>query len=213
MSKRNSETAANGICALPVRHSSGDKGTKEERRPQPVAQGATKGGRAQPTTRVQFAADRNTPTTPPPQPHFSEHEDDLMRLTSTFNPLRGCDSDLPQYSHTPILPYSNTPSLRVTGFEHEDSLPDVAPRFALPPAQSRPRKRGTLHKGNVGGVGRTILGRLARAPSTPRSRGVIRTWRNTPTLQYSITPRGRIRRRGRERSALWTGERLALCSW
>jgi hypothetical protein len=30
-------------------------------------------------------------------------------------------------------------------FEHEDehSLPDVARRFALPPAQSRPRKRGS----------------------------------------------------------------------
>jgi hypothetical protein len=29
----------------------------------------------------------------------------------------------------------------------------------------------------------------------PATRGAIRTWRNTPTLQYSITPRGRIRGR------------------
>ena len=28
-------------------------------------------------------------------------------------------------------------------FEQEDSLPDVAPRFTLPPAQNRPRKRGS----------------------------------------------------------------------
>jgi hypothetical protein len=48
---------------------------------------------------------------------------------------------------------------------------------------------------------------------TPRTRGAIPNWRSTPTLppatlrvamragQYSITPRGRIRGRGRERSA------------
>src|SRR5258708_7002835 len=36
------------------------------------------------------------------------------------------------------------------------------------------------------------------APPT-RYAGAIRTWRSTPTLQYSITPRGRIRGRGRRR--------------
>ena len=44
-----------------------------------------------------------------------------------------------------------------------------------------------------------------KAPPTPRTRGAIPNWRSTPTLQYSITPRGRSRgrgrRRGRERSA------------
>jgi hypothetical protein len=44
-----------------------------------------------------------------------------------------------------------------------------------------------------------------KAFPTPRTRGAIPNWRSTPTLQYSITPRGRIRgrgrRRGRERSA------------
>jgi hypothetical protein len=34
---------------------------------------------------------------------------------------------------------------------------------------------------------------------TPRTRGAIPNWRSTPTLQYSITPRGRIRGRGRRR--------------
>jgi prepilin-type N-terminal cleavage/methylation domain-containing protein len=57
----------------------------------------------------------------------------------------GCSSDLGQDWNAPLDPK----------FEDEDSLPDVAPRFGLPPAQSRPRKRGTLHKKNVGGVGRT----------------------------------------------------------
>jgi hypothetical protein len=33
------------------------------------------------------------------------------------------------------------------------------------------------------------------APPTRYARA-IRTWRGTPTLQYSITPRGRIRGRG-----------------
>ena len=58
-----------------------------------------------------------------------------------------------------VLRHFRTPSLRAAGFEDDDedknSLPDVAPRFALPPAQSRPCKRGTLHKKNVGEVGRT----------------------------------------------------------
>jgi hypothetical protein len=43
-----------------------------------------------------------------------------------------------------------------------------------------------------------------KALPTPRTRGAIPDWRSTPILQYSITPRGRIRgrrRRGRERSA------------
>jgi hypothetical protein len=31
--------------------------------------------------------------------------------------------------------------------------------------------------------------------SMPRTRGAIPNWRSTPTLQYSITPRGRIRGR------------------
>ena len=49
--------------------------------------------------------------------------------------------------------------------------------------------------------------RALKAPPTPRTRDdAIPNWRSTPTLQYSITPRGRIRgrgrRRGRERSAL-----------
>jgi hypothetical protein len=48
-------------------------------------------------------------------------------------------------------------------------------------------------------------GHALKASSTPRTRGAIPHWRSTPTLQYSITPRGRIRgrgrRRGRERSA------------
>jgi hypothetical protein len=40
-----------------------------------------------------------------------------------------------------------------------------------------------------------------KASPTSRSRGAIPNWRSTPTLQYSITPRDRIRGRGRERSA------------
>ena len=44
--------------------------------------------------------------------------------------------------------------------------------------------------------------RALKAPPTPRTRDdAIPNWRSTPTLQYSITPRGRIRGRGRERSA------------
>src|SRR5260370_28213312 len=39
---------------------------------------------------------------------------------------------------------------------------------------------------------------VASAPPT-RYAGAIRTWRNTPTIQYSITPRGLIRGRGRRR--------------
>jgi hypothetical protein len=34
--------------------------------------------------------------------------------------LRGCNSDLAQYSNTPKFQYSNTPSLRAAGFEDED---------------------------------------------------------------------------------------------
>ena len=70
---------------------------------------------------------------------------------------------------------------------------------------------------------------ISSAPSAPPTRdaGAIRTSRNTPTLQYSITPRGRIRGRGRRRGqparrSLWSvgfklrwlaksGERSALC--
>ena len=40
------------------------------------------------------------------------------RPFSIPNSLRGCNSDLAQYS--------NTPSLRAAGFEDEDSLPDEA---------------------------------------------------------------------------------------
>jgi hypothetical protein len=40
-----------------------------------------------------------------------------------------------------------------------------------------------------------------KALPAPRPRGAIPNRRSTPTLQYSITPRGRIRGRGRERSA------------
>ena len=44
-------------------------------------------------------------------------------------------------NNIPVLRYSNTPLLRSPEFEDddEDSLPDVAPRFVLSPAQSRPR--------------------------------------------------------------------------
>ncbi len=41
-------------------------------------------------------------------------------------------------------------------------------------------------------------GKLKVLP-TPRTRGAIPNWRSTPTLHYSITPRGRLR--GRERRA------------
>ena len=46
-------------------------------------------------------------------------------------------------------------------------------------------------------------GRRGPSASRPADAGAIPTWRNTPLLHYSITPRGRIRgrRRGRERSA------------
>ena len=71
----------------------------------------------------------------------------------------------------------------MAGFEDEDddedSLPDEALRLALPPAQSRPRKRGTLHKKNVGGVGRT--------------KGLVSTLQPATRVQfrqaqYSVTP-------------------------
>ena len=39
--------------------------------------------------------------------------------------------------------------------------------------------------------------RLPPFEHLPRYAGAIRTWRSTPTLQYSITTRGRIRGRGR----------------
>src|SRR5580704_15682713 len=39
-----------------------------------------------------------------------------------------------------------------------------------------------------------------KAPPAPRPRGAIPNRRSTPTLQYSITPRGRIRGRGRRAS-------------
>jgi len=45
-----------------------------------------------------------------------------------------------------------------------------------------------------------------KALPTPRTRGAIPNWRSTPTLQYSITPRCRIRgrRRGQPaRRSLW----------
>jgi hypothetical protein len=42
---------------------------------------------------------------------------------------------------------------------------------------------------------------VAPSASPTRYAGAIRTWRSTPTLPHSITPRGRIRGRGRERSA------------
>jgi hypothetical protein len=53
---------------------------------------------------------------------------------STSNPLRGCNSDLAQYSNTPARNASRSdaggPSLRLAGFEDEDedddSLSDVA---------------------------------------------------------------------------------------
>ncbi len=43
---------------------------------------------------------------------------------------------------------------------------------------------------------------ISSATSAPPTRyaGAIRTWRNTPTLQYSITPRGRIRGQPARRS-------------
>jgi hypothetical protein len=43
--------------------------------------------------------------------------------------------------------------------------------------------------------------RALKVAPTPRMRGAIPNRLSTPTLQYSITPRGRIRGRGRERSA------------
>jgi hypothetical protein len=45
----------------------------------------------------------------------------------------GCNSQLPQYSNTPILQYSNTRSLRVAGFEDDDDDEDEGP---LAPAGS-----------------------------------------------------------------------------
>jgi hypothetical protein len=54
------------------------------------------------------------------------------------NPLRGCNSDLAQYS--------DTPSLRVTGFEDEDEDEDDDGSSSLPVFQSFPAK---LEKGET----------------------------------------------------------------
>jgi len=52
-------------------------------------------------------------------------------------------------------------------------------------------------------------GHALKALPTPRTRGAIPNWRSTPTLQYSITPRGRIRRRGRRRGRERSVSRVA----
>jgi hypothetical protein len=57
-----------------------------------------------------------------------------------------------------------------------------------------------LAQGFSPGLGVAKRCALKVAPA-PRTRAAIPNWRSTPTLQYSITPRGRIRGRGRERSA------------
>jgi hypothetical protein len=54
-----------------------------------------------------------------------------MPPESTSNPAdAGCNSDFAQHSHTPVRNASRSdaggPSLRVAGFEDEDSLPDEA---------------------------------------------------------------------------------------
>jgi hypothetical protein len=58
--------------------------------------------------------------------------------------------------------------------------------------------------------GLLVLTRCAlKASSTPRTRGAILNSRSTPTLQYSITPRGRIRGRGRRRRRERSASRVA----
>jgi len=68
-----------------------------------------------------------------------------------------------QYGLRAVLPNSSTPSLRMAGFEDDDSLPDVAPRFALPPAQSRPRDLSSVATPST----------LARPQCRPRKRGTL----------------------------------------
>jgi regulator of protease activity HflC (stomatin/prohibitin superfamily) len=69
----------------------------------------------------------------------------------------------------------------------------VLQEVRIAPAEQAGRPEGAVEKArrHFG----SVLSRIGpTAPSAPPTRyaGAIRTWRNTPTLQYSITPRGRI---------------------
>src|ERR1700722_4941519 len=60
----------------------------------------------QPASAGAIRTRRSTQTSPPPQPRFSITRTTtrtifLMRLVSNLNPLRGCNSNLAQYSNTP----------------------------------------------------------------------------------------------------------------
>jgi len=115
---------------------------------------------------------------------------------------RGCGV---QYAAGAILRHSATPTPL---FEHEHSRSDVAPRSALPRAQNRPRKRGTLHKKNVGEVGstRTILMRLVSIFNPLRGcNSNLAQYSNTPALHHSAWPDSRTRTKRLVRAGSWCG--------
>jgi hypothetical protein len=61
------------------------------------------------------------------------------RLVSTFDPLRGCDSDRAQYS--------NTPSLRAAGLEDEDEYEAPCGALRFPEMLLQPNSIGFLQPG------------------------------------------------------------------
>ena len=80
--------------------------------------------------------------------HASSRRAGTRALPELYRAAAECNSDLAHYSNTPHGP------IRGRGREREQPA-RRSPNFRPPPAQSRPRKRGTLHKKNAGEVGRT----------------------------------------------------------